>query len=73
MADIKVYTVDEVCDILSVTQRTMYNYIGAGKLKAFKMGKYWRIREEDLRAFISGDIPVVDANRRPSNQKKNKG
>ncbi len=68
MADIKVFTLDEVADILKVTKRTLYNYIKAGTLKAVKMGKYWRVSEESLQAFISTGTPVVDANKRPENQ-----
>lgn len=68
MADIRVYTLEEVCAILSVTKRTIYNYINAGKLHAFKMGKYWRVTEENLRAFTQQNTPVVDKNRRKENQ-----
>lgn len=50
--DIKVYTVAEVMEILQVTQRTVYAYIKNGNLKAVKLGKYWRIRHEDLKEFI---------------------
>lgn len=74
MADIKrVYTLDEVADIMQVTKRTLYNYIKAGTLHAVKMGKYWRVPEESLQDFISNGTPVVDANKRPENQLKNKG
>lgn len=38
-----VYTLDEVAGMLKVTKRTLYNYIRAGKLKAVKIGKYWRV------------------------------
>ena len=48
----KILTTDEVAEILNITQRTVYNYIKTGELKAHKMGKYWRIFPEDLRAFI---------------------
>jgi excisionase family DNA binding protein len=51
--ELKVYTLKEVAEILQVTRRTIYNYIKDGKLKAFKMGKYWRVRHEDLKEFIS--------------------
>ena len=54
MQEIKVYTLAEVQEILKVTQRTVYNYINSGKLKAVKMGKYWRVRHEDLDAFLTG-------------------
>lgn len=59
MADLRVYTLNEVADILKVTKRTLYNYIKAEQLPAVKMGKYWRITEENLQAFISKDTPVV--------------
>lgn len=52
MADFVLYTVKEVRDILKVTQRTLYNYIKNGDLKAVKVGKYWRIRESDLKEFL---------------------
>lgn len=73
MAEIKrVYTLDEVAEIMQVTKRTLYNYIKAGTLHAVKMGKYWRVSEESLQDFISTGTPVVDANKRPENQLKNK-
>jgi len=68
MSEIRVYTLEEVCSILSITKRTVYNYIKAEKLHAFKMGKYWRVTEESLRDFIGRDTPVVDANRRKEHQ-----
>lgn len=70
MADIKVFTLDEVADILKVTKRTLYNYVKAGKLPAVKIGKYWRISEESLQAFISTGTPILDENRRKENQSK---
>lgn len=50
----KVYTLEELVDLLHVTRRTLYNYIKDGKLKAVKIGKYWRVREDQLRDFLSG-------------------
>lgn len=70
MTDIKVYTLDEVASTLKLTRRTLYNYIKAGTLHAVKMGKYWRVSEESLQAFISNGTPVVNANKRPENQRK---
>ena len=51
----RLYTTAEVAKILQVTQRTIYEYIYSGKLKAVKIGQYWRITEENLNAFINGD------------------
>ena len=70
MADIKVYTLDEVAEILKVTKRTLYNYVKAGKLPAVKMGKYWRVSEESLQAFISTGTPILEENRRKEHQNK---
>lgn len=53
MDEIKLYTTKEVQDILKVTQRTMYRYIKAGKLKAIKLGKTYRISQEALEAFLA--------------------
>ncbi|MBU1144590.1 MAG: helix-turn-helix domain-containing protein [Firmicutes bacterium] len=52
MPDFTLYTVDEIKEILKVTQRTLYNYIKSGNLKAVKIGKYWRIKKSDLEEFL---------------------
>lgn len=70
MADIRVYTLDEVADIMKVTKRTLYNYIKAGTLHAVKMGKYWRVSEESLQTFISNGTPTVNTNKKPENQQR---
>lgn len=53
MAELKVYTIDEVVDLLHVTKRSIYSYIKDGKLKAVKIGKYWRVTQENLEEFLS--------------------
>ena len=50
-----VYTLEELERLLNVTKRTLYNYIKDGKLQAVKMGKYWRVRGDQLDAFLSSD------------------
>lgn len=52
MDELRVYTVEEVAEKLSVSIRTVYNYIKSGNLKAAKIGKYWRVTEENLRSFL---------------------
>lgn len=51
----KIYTLEEAAEILQVAKRTAYNYVKTGKLKAAKRGKYWRITEENLKAFALPD------------------
>lgn len=49
--DIEVYTLKEIEDLFHVTRRTIYNWIDSGKLKAFKIGKEWRVTREALEKF----------------------
>lgn len=53
MGELKVYTIEEVVALLHVTRRSIYSYIKDGKLKAVKIGKYWRVTQENLEAFLS--------------------
>ena len=50
--DIEVYTLKEIIDLLQVTRRTLYNWIKDGKLRAFRVGKEWRVTKEALEDFI---------------------
>jgi excisionase family DNA binding protein len=52
MPDIKLYTLQEVANILKVSRQTIYNYVTIKKLKATKYGKEYRVTEENLREFI---------------------
>jgi putative molybdopterin biosynthesis protein len=52
MTDIKLYTLQEVANILKVSRQTIYNYVTAGKLKATKFGKEYRVTEANLQEFI---------------------
>ncbi len=53
MDDFKLYTIDEIAKVLKVTKRTIYNYIRSGAIKAIKIGKYWRVKHEDLEQFLA--------------------
>lgn len=45
-------TIPELETILRTTRRTIYKWIDTGELKAFKVGRSWRVDMEDLRAFL---------------------
>lgn len=49
--DIEVYTLKEIEDLSQVTRRTLYNWIKGGKLRAFRIGKEWRVTKEALEEF----------------------
>lgn len=46
------YTLQEVADMLNVSNRTVRNWIKSGKLPAIKIVRQYRITKEDLEAFI---------------------
>lgn len=46
------YKVEEVADMLQVTKMTIYRYIKAKKIKAYKIGKEIRIDGLDFQAFM---------------------
>ena len=48
----KILTADEVSKVLKVSKQTVRALINEGKLPAKKVGRSWRILEEDLHAFM---------------------
>jgi len=46
------YTARELADKLSLNVMTIYRYINAGKLKAYKIGKEFRIGHADFEKFM---------------------
>lgn len=47
-------TVGEVAQVLRVSNMTVYRLISAGQLPAARVGKSYRVREEDLDSFLAG-------------------
>lgn len=45
------YSAEQVADILGLHVRTVRGYVRDGRLKAVRMGKQYRITEQDLRDF----------------------
>lgn len=46
------YTTDEVAEILKVTAKTVRDMIARKQIKALKIGREYRISEEQLQQFI---------------------
>jgi excisionase family DNA binding protein len=46
------YTAKELADKLRVNIMTIYRYIKAGKLKAYKIGKEFRIEKKEFQRFL---------------------
>src|SRR5688572_1275124 len=49
---VKYYTPKEVARELRVTERTVYEWLTTGRLRGMRAGTRWRIRPEDLEAFM---------------------
>lgn len=48
----KVYSVEEVASILGIRPRLVRSHIRNGKLKATKIGKYYRVKESNVVKLI---------------------
>ena len=46
------FTAHDLADKLKVNVMTIYRYIKAGRLKAYKIGKEFRIEEKDFESFM---------------------
>lgn len=55
LSDFKIYTIDEVANILKVCKQTVRNYISSGKLSKINMDGVTRIKHESLEKLINGD------------------
>lgn len=51
--DEQFYTAKELAELLKVNIMTIYRYIKAGKLKAFKIGKEFRIVKKEFDDFLN--------------------
>ena len=49
----EIYDTHGVAQLLKLTERTIYSYLKNGKLKGAKIGKYWRITDQDIRDFLT--------------------
>lgn len=48
----KFYTVKEIAELLQVKETTVQRHLAAGKMIGFKIGKDWRVKQEDLHRYI---------------------
>ena len=48
----EILTVEEVADILYVGKNTVYSLLQSGELRAFRIGKSWRIPRFCLEEYI---------------------
>ncbi|SQD93726.1 DNA binding domain, excisionase family [Parafrankia sp. Ea1.12] len=52
----RLYSVDQVADLLGLHVRTVRGYVRGGQLKAVRIGKQYRIAHEDLEVFTGRSL-----------------
>jgi len=55
VGSIKLYSVKDLHEALSVNERTIRDWFKKGKLKGVKLGTEWHISEENLAHFLNAD------------------
>lgn len=48
----KIYTVEEVADLLKLKPETVRVMLRDNEINGFKAGKAWRVTEDDLKKYI---------------------
>ena len=56
----KLYTVEDIASMFSLTSRTIRNYLKDGILKGRKIGGQWRFTEEELKNFMDNATLAKD-------------
>ena len=51
--EVPFYTLGEVAAQLGLSRMTIYRYVKAKKLRAYKFGTHHRVRKNDLNSFIT--------------------
>jgi len=50
--DNEIMTIGQVAKYLQISEITTYRLVQEGRIPAFKVGRSWRIKREDLNEFI---------------------
>lgn len=56
MNDYEVLTVDEVLDYLGIGRNSMYGLLKNGDIKAFRIGRKWKIPLKEVDAYIDRSV-----------------
>ena len=46
--NMKMYNIDQVAEMLRLCRITVFRYIKSGKIKAIKIGREWRIKQDEI-------------------------
>ena len=57
----KLYSLKDVADILDMNPETIKRYIHREELKAYKVGREWRIKVSDLEEFVFSESNIKES------------
>lgn len=57
--DERLWTIAQVADYLAMSKDTIMDWIKSGRLKASRIGRFWRIRPQDLEDFVNDPPPLT--------------
>jgi excisionase family DNA binding protein len=60
MTEQKLLTPDQVAERLQISRVTVMDFLRKGRLKGHRVGRLWRIKEDDLEAFLEGEPTEED-------------
>ena len=58
----QILTVEEVAERLKVSPATIYGILRAGEMTSYKVGRAWRVDEEDLNQYIQKQKLALSTN-----------
>jgi excisionase family DNA binding protein len=53
-SEVRLLTVNEVADLLRVSRMTVYRLIKTGEMPALRVGRSYRLREQDVHTYLNG-------------------
>ncbi len=45
-------TIDELCEMLAIGRNTAYSLLKSGEIKAFKIGRIWKIPRDAVSEYV---------------------
>jgi excisionase family DNA binding protein len=58
--DLEMIGIQELSERFHISKRTLQHLLKTGRLPGVKIGRQWRVRVSDVRAFIEGDEDADD-------------
>lgn len=59
MANDKFITVDDLCKILSIGKNTAYELLKNKEIRAFRIGRTWKIPKESVDIYVNKKISMI--------------